>query len=301
MNIHHALNEYFIEIGINQGKSMHTIQMYRIQLKKYEQYLNERHIMEIQHITFSIIQEYLQSIQHQYQSSTLAHIATSIRNFHKFIKFKYDIKNVASNLKVKKTEKAYPVYLTVEEINAILKQFDDSPTGICNKTIIEMIYALGLRVSECCNLTVNQIDFQLNIVKIQGKGEKQRLIPIPEASKEVILHYFNFVRPLWVKKNTNRFFINRFSKPIYPRYVQLILKEATLKIGINKHVTPHKLRHSYATHLLENGADLRSIQELLGHQDVKTTEIYTHVNKKKLKDTYKHYFENTMLKGDLRK
>jgi site-specific recombinase XerD len=165
--------------------------------------------------------------------------------------------------------------------------FDDEISqDLLDHTILETIYGLGLRVSECCNLKTNQINLTDGFVKILGKGNKERVIPIPDTTRRLMQQYASNLRGLWLKKSTNRFFINHLGKPIYSEYVEKMLRNTNIKAGIKKHLTPHKLRHSYATHLLEGGADLRVIQELLGHSDISTTEIYTHVESERLKESY---------------
>ena len=163
---------------------------------------------------------------------------------------------------------------------------DEDPDELFDHTIIETIYGLGLRVSECCSLKTNQVNLDDGFVKIIGKGKKERLIPIPDRTKKLMKEYYAKLRPSWQKKNTNLFFINQHGRKIYSEYVEKMLKENVYKAGIKKGITPHKLRHSYATHLLEGGADLRVIQELLGHSDISTTEIYTHVEAERLKRAY---------------
>ena len=165
--------------------------------------------------------------------------------------------------------------------------FDDEiPEDLFNHTLLETIYGLGLRVSECVNLKTNQVNLEDGFVKILGKGNKERLMPIPDKTLEIMKRYFQTLRPLWQKKNSNYFFLNKKGNPTYSEYVEKMLRETNIKANIKKHITPHKLRHSYATHLLQGGADLRVIQELLGHSDISTTEIYTHVDSERLKKTY---------------
>ncbi|MBQ1482720.1 MAG: tyrosine-type recombinase/integrase, partial [Erysipelotrichaceae bacterium] len=191
------------------------------------------------------------------------------------------------NLKTSKGKKRLPVYATKNEIDQLMSVFDDEDIDDRFKhTILETIYGLGLRVSECCDLRVSQVNLRDGFVKVLGKGNKERVVPIPDQTRKMMEHYFSNIRPLRIKKNTNLFFINRLGKKIYPQYVEKIIQEKLEEAGLHKHLTPHKLRHSYATHLLEGGADLRVIQELLGHSDISTTEIYTHVQAERLKETY---------------
>jgi site-specific recombinase XerD len=223
-------------------------------------------------------------------------MASSIRSFHRFISFKYDLKDPTLNLEVKNKSKRLPIFATIDEVDKIMAYFTNENQDVLNHALLETIYCCGLRVSECTKLTVSQVNLEQKILRVLGKGSKERIIPIPENSLAVIKNYYNNVRPLWLKKRTNLFFINRFGKHITTEYVENMIKFVCEEVGITKKITPHKLRHSFATHLLEGGADLRTIQELLGHSDIRTTEIYTHVQKERLKESYNNFFPQ--LKGD---
>ena len=151
---------------------------------------------------------------------------------------------------------------------------------------------MGLRVSECVNLKLNEVNLDTKIIRVKGKGSKIRMIPVPDGSISLMKKYLN-IRSIWLKSSSSNkpyFFINHLSKRLNTVYVERLIDRTVTKTSIKKHVTPHKLRHSYATHLLEGGADLREIQELLGHSDVATTQIYTHVANKKIKEAYLDYF-----------
>ena len=163
---------------------------------------------------------------------------------------------------------------------------DEEPEDLFNHALLETIYGLGLRVSECCDLRTSQINLEDGFANIIGKGNKERLVPIPSMTLEIMKKYFHNVRSLWLNRPDNHFFINRKGKKVYREYVEKMLRNSVISAGIRKNLTPHKLRHSYATHLLEGGANLRAIQELLGHSDISTTEIYTHVESERLKNTY---------------
>lgn len=300
MKIDNAYKEFLIELTINQNKAKRTIMTYTNDLKGYISYLKSLNVENIEDVNYEIGLNYLNFKSNTLSSASIQHIATSLRVFHKFVYYKYDINDCFVNLSVQSKRRKLPIYCTIEEIDEIINVFDDSLEGIFNRTIIETIYALGLRVSECTNLDINQINFDDGIVKVLGKGNKERYIPIPNLSKHIMRQYYDTVRPVWIKKNTNLFFINRFGKHVTSEYIEKMLKLALSKTNIKKNITPHKLRHSYATHLLENGADLRSIQELLGHSDIKTTEIYTHVDQKRMFESYNKAFnKNDNSKGGL--
>ena len=287
MKIDNAIKEYIISLTFAEGRSDNTIDSYQRDLKIYESFLNENNINDIEKIDDLLIDRFVSQINKNYSSASVNRMKTSIRNLHRFLNFKYDISDPTINLTVSKGEKRLPIYATIEEIERIMSVFNDEiPEDLFNHTLLETIYGLGLRVSECVNLKTNQVNLEDGFVKILGKGNKERLMPIPDKTLEIMKRYFQTLRPLWQKKNSNYFFLNKKGNPTYSEYVEKMLRETNIKANIKKHITPHKLRHSYATHLLQGGADLRVIQELLGHSDISTTEIYTHVDSERLKKTY---------------
>lgn len=285
MNINSAINEYILEIKTREGKSERTVSSYSRDLNKYKEYLINQNIIDTKKINDVIINDFINSLNN-YSSATIMRIKTSIRNFHRYISYRYDEKDPSYLVEINKPAKRLPVYCTKEEIEKLMGQFGDNPEDVFNHAILEMIYGLGLRVSECCDLTISQVNLDSGFANILGKGNKERIVPIPKLTLKYIKEYFYNIRPLWLKQSNNHFFINKFGKDIYPRYVERLIEESANNVGLKKHITPHKLRHSYATHLLEGGADLRSIQELLGHSSISTTEIYTHVESEKLKNSY---------------
>ena len=274
-------------MSTSEGKAANTVESYSRDLKKYVGFLQDRGIQDVEKVREEDIFSYTDKLINDYSSASINRIKVSIRNFHRFLNFKYDLKDPSLNLKTSKGKKRLPVYATKNEIDQLMSVFDDEDIDDRFKhTILETIYGLGLRVSECCDLRVSQVNLRDGFVKVLGKGNKERVVPIPDQTRKMMEHYFSNIRPLRIKKNTNLFFINRLGKKIYPQYVEKIIQEKLEEAGLHKHLTPHKLRHSYATHLLEGGADLRVIQELLGHSDISTTEIYTHVQAERLKETY---------------
>ena len=289
MKVENAIRDYIVSIATSQGRADNTIESYARDLKKYQAFLEEKNIDKIEKVKDSDIDELVLKLNKNYAQASVSRMKTSIRNLHRFLNFKYEIKDPTLNLTVSKGEKRLPVYGTQEEIEKLMNSFDDEdPEDLFNHAILESIYGMGLRVSECCSLRTSQVNLSDGFVNVIGKGNKERVIPIPGKTREVMDRYYRTIRPLWQKKSTNRFFINKLGKPIYSEYVEKMLRESIIDVDIRKHLTPHKLRHSYATHLLEGGADLRSIQELLGHSDISTTEIYTHVETERLKQSYRN-------------
>lgn len=296
MKLEKLFKEYLVYLRINESKSELTIKNYSSDLDKYLGFLSTEGIEDVEDVKFDLINEFIKNQSTFKASSSIARMASSIRSFHRFISFKYDLIDPTLNLEVKNKSKRLPIFATIDEVDKIMAYFTNENQDILNHALLETIYCCGLRVSECTKLTVSQVNLEQKILRVLGKGSKERIIPIPENSLAVIKNYYNNVRPLWLKKRTNLFFINKFGKHITTEYVENMIKFVCEEVGITKKITPHKLRHSFATHLLEGGADLRTIQELLGHSDIRTTEIYTHVQKERLKESYNNFFPQ--LKGD---
>lgn len=288
MKLSSALKEFILSQSAAEGKADNTVESYRRDLRKYIGFLNERQIDDIERVSEEEVFDFVSFLYDQnYAESSISRMKTSIRNFHRYYSFRNDIDDPTVNLRVTQKRKRLPIYATKNEVEKLMNVFnDDDEKEKFEHTIMETIYGLGLRVSECCNLKTNQVNLNEGFVKILGKGNKERLIPIPDRTKHLMKEYYLNIRPHWQKKNTNLFFINENGKKIYSEFVERKLKEKINEAGIRKNITPHKLRHSYATHLLEGGADLRVIQELLGHSDISTTEIYTHVEEERLKKAY---------------
>lgn len=286
MKINDAYNEFKINITISEKKSENTIKTYLRHIDKMCSYFIENSYHDIEDISLLDLKEYLNSLSN-YSNNSLNNLKTAIKVFFSFLNYKYNLINIAENIEVKKTVKKLPVYATRNEVNKIINSFDtNNPQDIFNLCIIETLYGLGLRVSECSELKVSNINFNDKLAIITGKGNKNRIIAIPDDCIKLMKYYLNNIRPLFLNnKNSDYFFINRFSKKLTTKAIQVLINNKCAELGIKK-LSPHKLRHSYATHLLENGADLRSIQQLLGHSDIATTEIYTHLDKEKIKNDY---------------
>lgn len=287
MNIEESFTKYKTEITINEGLSKHTIDSYCSDLIIYFDYLQSKDITDTKEISLQVIDDFISSLRETHKSSSIYRISASIRSYHHFLAFYYNESDPTVNLEVSKGPKKLPVFCTVEEINQLMNSFDDTDNeDLLHHSILELIYGCGLRISEVCSLTTNRIDLDVGSIRVLGKGDKERIVPIPKGTIPLEKKYRDVLRPIYLKKKTNLFFINRLGHKITSQSIELMLKSKCQELGFNKEITPHKLRHSYATHLLQNGADLRSIQEMLGHSDIQTTEIYTHVQNKQLFESY---------------
>lgn len=298
MELDQALSQYKTYITVNEGRSPRTIQSYEEDLKQYFAYLNELNVLDTNEISYDEIQDFILEQNQKKAGTSVARMAASIRSFHHTISFLNDEEDPSLNLEVHKGPKTLPVFCTVEEINTLMSSFqDDDPEQLLNHAMLEMIYACGLRVSEMTNLTVNRVNLEDGRVRVLGKGNKERIVPIAGGSIDVIKKYRDIVRPIYLKKKSNFFFLNKKGNKIRAEKVEKLLRDKCVELGFKKHITPHKLRHSYATHLLQNGADLRSIQEMLGHSSIQTTEIYTHVQNKQLFESYSKFHPGELEKG----
>ena len=199
--------------------------------------------------------------------------------------------NPTDALKSPKLGLHLPEYLTEDEIDKLLDIEVTDPFSARNKAILELMYATGLRISEVISLEFKNIDMEECIVRVMGKGSKERIVPINDYALNALNTYIEEYRPLMIKKEVNNYiFLNNHGKQMTRQGVFKMIKQECLKKGINKDISPHTIRHTFATHLLLNGADLRIIQELLGHSDISTTQIYTHLTNEELYNDYKKYF-----------
>ena len=290
MNIDEALEKYLVQMNINEGHSIHTISSYHEDLNQYIEYLKKKSIDDTEKVQYADVQAFISEQYKEKRQSSVTRMAASIRSFHQFLAFIYDETDPTLNLEVHTGSFRLPIYCTVDEINRLMSSFsNDKPEDIKNHAILEFIYSCGLRISECTEMTMNRVDLDAGFVRVLGKGNKERIVPIAKGSIPVLKKYRDTVRPLWIKKKTNLFFINRYGRHTTPRSIEIMLKNTCASIGLSSKITPHKLRHSFATHMLQGGADLRSIQKLLGHSNIQTTEIYTHVQNRQLFDSYEKF------------
>lgn len=222
---------------------------------------------------------------------TKAHYLTVLNSFYKYLLFmeKCSI-NPCDGIKHPKLSKKLPEYLTSEEINKLFDIRLTKPIDYRNKAMLEVLYATGTRISELINLELNQIDFDECIIRVTGKGKKDRIIPIGDTAMDALKNYILNYRIFLVKTNDNNYvFLNKNGSKISRQGFFKILKGLAFDAGIKKDISPHTIRHSFATNLLNNGADLRIIQELLGHENLQTTEIYSHLTNKKIEDDYQNH------------
>ena len=282
--------EYLNYLKVERGLTENTLISYRQELKQFNYYLTKHEIINFSQVDRFVIMDYLKSIQQSGKSeNSIIHSVSTLRKFFLFLKQENIIQNNPM-LKIDTPKKAQhlPQVLSIDEVDSLLAVPDiKTDLGIRDRALLETMYATGLRVSELVNLTGDNLHLDMGFIQTLGKGNKERIIPIGDVAIDWLNIYLKQVRNKLVKdSNEKHVFVNAHGRQLTRQGVWKNLKQQVRAAGINKNVTPHTLRHSFATHLLENGADLRIVQELLGHADVSTTQIYTHISKKRLQDIY---------------
>lgn len=290
--IDNAIVDYLHYIRIERGLSENTIKSYHQDLVQFGEYLNSEKLVldQVDHI---VILSWLNQLRDLGKSnSSVIRMVTTLRNFFCYlVREKVVAHNPMNDVRPPKKAEHLPAVLSIEEIDRLLQApIEDTPLGLRNRTLLEVMYATGLRVSELVNLKMSDLHLQLGLIQTLGKGDKERIIPIGEIAIDWLTRYFNESRIVLLKdKESPYVFLNDRGNQISRQGIWKIIKKLVTTAGITKDVSPHTLRHSFATHILENGADLRIVQELLGHADISTTQIYTHISKKRLSEVYDEY------------
>jgi len=282
--------ELFLDYLINNRElSANTLESYKRDIRQFEVYLKE-HALSLEIVTKTIIITYLISLQKTGKAtSTISRNLASIRCFYQFmLNSRYMNIDPSANLESPKVEKKLPCILTKKEVELLLEQpVPTDSKGSRDKAMLELLYATGIRVSELISLEVNDIDLNSGLIICRNSEVKCRSIPLGNIAVKYVRIYLNdFRSKLCTNENCNLLFVNFHGQKMTRQGFWKIIKYYTAKAGINKTITPHTLRHSFAVHLIENGADLQAIQEMLGHSDISTTQIYSKINKNKIKEVY---------------
>ena len=266
-----------------------TIKSYEEDLKNYFLYIRN-HELNYLKVDKNIIREFLKFLDTQKLANrTISRMLSSLRSFYKYLVIKRVIKsNPFRDIKNPKIPKRLPNYLNNLEVEDLTKAYGlDNPTSIRNHLIIELLYSTGIRVSELVNIKLDDINIHDNTIKILGKGNKERIVLFGEYAKEILIKYIDESRNSFIKKNKNDYLLlNCFGNKLTSRSVENIVKKASMDLKLKNKVTPHVIRHTFATDLLNNGADIKSVQELLGHSSLSTTQIYTHLTNDRIKNVY---------------
>lgn len=278
-------------LTVRQKEEETTVSSYIEDIYKYLEYMENNKIKTALNIEYQDITKYLKYLDNNnYKTSSIIRKIVSIKLFHKYLSLEYKIKDVSSKIINPKLRRKLPNILTIEEVDNLLDIKLNTPFDYRNKAMLELMYSSGLRVSELVDLKLNNIDLDNGYVRCLGKGKKERIIPIGEIAIEYLKKYINEYRNSMKKGYyTENVFLNNHGKNITRQGFFLIIKNIAKEKNIDKNITPHMLRHSFATHLLNNGANLRTIQEMLGHSSITTTQIYTNVSNDIIKENYELY------------
>ena len=286
------LSDYIIELKtIKQRDKDTTVNSYSEDIYKYLEYMESKNISSALDISYNNLLDYLKYLDdNKYEVSSVARKIVSIKAFHKYLSENYDVVDISTKINTPRFYRKLPNILTIEEVDNLLDIKLDTPFDYRNKAMLELMYSSGLRVSELINLELSDIDLNNNYVRCFGKGSKERIVPVGEYSSKYLSIYINEYRDSMKKSYyTEKIFLNNHGKEMTRQGFFKIIKKIAKDKDINKNITPHMLRHSFATHLLNNGADLRTIQEMLGHSSISTTQIYTNVTNDILKENYDLY------------
>lgn len=287
MQIKDALEDYMHYLQVVENKALASVSSYRCELKQYLVFLESMNISKMEDINDLRIEEFL-SIQQQNKTNTsINHLISTLRMFHRYISMTYPaIHDPTLHIKSRKTTRKLPSFFNITDIENLLDSFSNSDEDLFHKAMLEVLYGCGLRVSELCSLHLNQTHLNQGYLRVIGKGDKERMVPMNQRSVKSLSLYLEFVRPAWVKSRSSYVFITKSGHLVSRQYVHTLVKRKLQELGLDQRLSAHSFRHSFASHLLDGGADLRSVQELLGHSDISTTQIYTHVQTKRLKEAY---------------
>jgi integrase/recombinase XerD len=287
------LDHFLNYLVVEKGLSLNTLESYSRDLNKYLDFLSLKEIKDISTTSDLTIVSFISALRkNKLSNSSIARNVTSIKMFYKFLTENNHItKNPTLTIETAKGETKLPQVLSIAEVELLLQKPDrHTVRGLRDAALLELLYATGLRVSELVSLPVNNLNLEAGYLIAYGKGSKERLVPIGEVAQNAIREYLKEARPaLLGNSQSNYLFLTRNGRPFTRQGFWKLLKKYTLATGIQKNISPHTLRHSFASHLLERGADLRSVQMMLGHVDISTTQIYTQVTTERLKKIHNQY------------
>jgi integrase/recombinase XerD len=291
MEIAASISSFLTHVRVEKGLSPNTVSAYRRDLMKFSEFAKRRKLT-LEAVTRDDLVDFLAGLYRQkLESKSVARHLVSLRNFFRFAQVQELIPADPSlNLESPKIRRSLPGYLRLEEVERLLAQADsETPSGLRDRAMLEVLYSAGLRVSELVGLRVSDLDTKAGCVRCIGKGDKERIVPIGKKALAIVDGYLREARPTLLGKavGSPTLFVNRRGGALSRVGVWKILSAYGRRAGLRVALTPHMLRHSFATHLLEGGADLRSVQLMLGHADISTTQIYTHVVEERLKQIYK--------------
>lgn len=287
----HDIEDFISHIEFEKRLSKNTSNSYKNDLNKYKDYLEKKGILTTKDISKSDVEKYIEKLnKDDVKTSSIARKLTTIKAFHNYLFQKQKINvDVTETIERPKLRKKLPNVLTVDEVDRLLDIECKTKFDYRNKSMLELMYGTGLRITELLDLKLNDFDLENCVIRCYGKGSKERIVPIGEYTMESLINYLEVRNELLRKRSCEYLFLNNLGGRLSRFSFFKILKKMLVEKGIHKDVSPHSLRHSFATHMLEYGADLRSIQELLGHSDIATTKIYTHISNNKIKKEYEEF------------
>lgn len=289
------IREYMKMLKVERNLARNSLESYQRDLNQYHDFLeNNLNVKSIRKTTLGDIRSYIRHLNDKAMSAnSIKRAISSIRTYYNFLSAEEKMKdNPAQLLDTPKVPQKLPNVLTIQEIDMILSIIpNNKPMSLRDLAIFEMMYSCGLRVTELCDFKTTDILWDSEMIRVQGKGDKQRFIPVGPIAHDNLNNYLNNERPSLADKNHNvsEVFLSKNGLKLTRMMIWVLLKKWTEASGLEKEVSPHTLRHSFATHLLEGGADLRSVQEMLGHTDITTTQIYTHLDKEHLKEVHRTF------------
>ena len=298
INNKELIDDFSDYLKIDKNYSKNTLESYIRDLRFFLEYTNK----EVIDITKKDIDNYVLHVLPMYNESSINRIIASIKSFYKYLSLFKGYVNISEDVESLKRKKTLPKYLSIEEVDKLLDIKIENAFDYRNKTILELLYSTGLRATELISLDIINIDTTNMVVNVYGKGNKERIVPLSKIAVNYLDAYINMYRNMLFVKNqkpTDSLFLNNHGNRMTRQGLYKIIGEVARKQGIEKEITPHVLRHSFATHMIECGADIRSVQELLGHENIVTTEIYTHLANNFINDNYNEYFNrSTMEEGE---
>ncbi|MEG0176915.1 site-specific tyrosine recombinase/integron integrase [Anaerorhabdus sp.] len=295
-SLNQSLEQFLNYIKMSKSGSSKTQDAYTRDIGRFIDYMLTLDITSFEDVTKETIMDYIVLLREgkvgtkKVTNSSISRVYSSLRSFFRYLNRYEDIKNnPVQGFKNPKASKKLPDFLTLDQMMDILTSFDlSNPVELRDRAILETIYACGLRISEATSLKIDNVYFDQGVLIVLGKGNKERMIPFYPRCAKLLQKYIREARSEFLKEEHGYLFVSQSGNPITPRAIQYMLKNVGQRVGITLELHPHMLRHSFATHLLDNGADLRVVQELLGHQNLATTQIYTHITVDRLKSVVKH-------------
>ncbi|MDL1965096.1 MAG: site-specific tyrosine recombinase XerD [Candidatus Desulfofervidus auxilii] len=286
---HEIIDEFYQFLILERGLSQNTVVAYASDLNKFQDYLRQKGIEDFTKVQTREIEGFIHWLtQKKLSPRSRARVLATIKTFFRFLILSQRLEtSPAVLIETPRFPKKLPQVLSLEEVERLLEQPDTThPRGLRDKAMLELLYATGLRVSELVRLKLNQLNLEVGYISVVGKGAKERLVPVGRQAQQALTQYLKHGRSALLKTPSPYLFIGYRGRPLTRQGFWEIIKKYAIKSGINKPISPHTLRHSFATHILERGADLRSVQTMLGHSSITTTQIYTHVTETRIKELY---------------